>query len=108
MAKAIRFTYEGVDYELQFTKRTVREMEMGGFKFREVPDKPMTLLPQLFKGAFLANHRKTNEATINAIYESLPNKGELMDALFALYDEPISALMAEPSEENPNVTWTLS
>ena len=81
---------------------------MKGFKFREVPDKPMTLLPELFKGAFLANHRKTKDETITAIYESMPNKADLMDALFALYDEPISALMAEPSEENPNVTWTLS
>ena len=108
MAKAIRFTYDGVDYELQFTKRTVREMEMKGFKYREVPDKPMTLLPELFKGAFLANHRKTKDEMIDAIYEALPNKTELMDALTALYEEPILSLMAEPSDENPNVTWTLS
>lgn len=108
MAKAIRFTFEDEEYTLQFTKRTIKEMEAQGFRIREVADKPMTLWPMLFKGAFLANHRKTKEATIDAIYKAMPDKAALVDAMMELYDEPYSAMMDDPGETDPNVTWTLS
>ena len=31
MAKTINFTYEGKDYTLEFTRRTIRQMEDEGF-----------------------------------------------------------------------------
>lgn len=108
MAKAIRFTYEDEQYTLQFTKRTIREMENQGFRIREVADKPMTLWPMLFKGAFLANHRKTKDSVIEDIYKAMPNKQALIDAMMELYEEPYTALMDDPGESDPNVNWTLS
>ena len=108
MAKAIRFTYDDEEYVLQFTKRTIREMENQGFRIREVQDKPMTLWPMFFKGAFLANHRKTKDSVIEAIYKAMPNKDALIDAMIELYDEPYSAMMEEPGDTDPNVNWTLS
>lgn len=106
MAKAIRFTYDDVPYVLTYTRNTVKEMESRGFRIQKVMDMPMTYIPMLFKGAFLANHRKTKDSVINEIYEAMPNKDDLMDALATIYDDTLSTLMDEP--ENPNVNWTLS
>ena len=108
MAKAIRFTYADTEYVLQFTKRTVQEMEQQGFLFREVPNKPMTYLPMFFKGAFLANHRGIKVKLVDEIYDALANKEALLGALTDLYEDTLAGLMDEPEEGNPNVSWTLS
>ena len=57
MAKQIIFTYEDKEYTLEYTRRTVKQMEDEGFVAREIDSKPMTLLPALFAGAFKAHHR---------------------------------------------------
>ena len=57
MAKQIVFTYEGKEYTLEFTWRTVKQMEDEGFVAQDIDRKPMTLLPALFAGAFKAHHR---------------------------------------------------
>ena len=48
MAKQIIFTYEGKDYTLEYTRRTIKQMEDEGFVARNIDDRPMTLLPALF------------------------------------------------------------
>ena len=63
MAKTINFTYEGKDYTLEFTRRTIRQMEDEGFVARNIDDRPMTLLPALFAGAFKAHHRFVKQET---------------------------------------------
>ena len=81
MAKQIRYTYDGVDYTLEFTRKSVETMERNGFVITEVFEKPMTLLPTLLAGAFLAHHRSTKREVIDKIYESMPNKQELITKL---------------------------
>ena len=108
MAKTIRFTFDDTEYVLQFTRRTAKEMEDGGFRIAEVTDRPMTLLPMLFKGAFLANHRGIKNSKVNYIYAAMTNKEDLMAALIGLYEETMNTLLDEPEEGNPNVSWTLS
>ena len=61
MAKQLIFTYEGKEYTLEFTRRTVTEMERKGFSASAITEKPMTTLPALFAGAFLAHHRFVKE-----------------------------------------------
>ena len=56
MSKLINFTYEGKDYTLEYTRRSIEKMEQRGFKLSEVTDKPVSTLPLLFAGAFLAHH----------------------------------------------------
>ena len=53
MAKRLEFTYGGKTYTLEFTRRTVAQMERNGFVASDVETKPMTTLPALFEGAFL-------------------------------------------------------
>lgn len=108
MAKQLNFTYNGKDYTLEYTRRTVTEMEKKGFIAAEVESKPMSTLPALFEGAFLAHHRFEKKEVINAIFAKLTNKEELIGKLAEMYNEPIMALVEEPAEFEGNLNWTAS
>jgi hypothetical protein len=105
MAKTIQFTYEGTDYTLEFTRRTVKQMEKSGFNVNEIGDKPMTLLPQFFAGSFLAHHPRVKEETVNAIYSRLPNKESLIEKLVEMYNDPLNTLVDEPEDDSKKVEW---
>lgn len=106
MSKQLVFTVEGKEYILEFTRRTVQEMERKGFIASDITDKPMTTLPALFAGAFLANHRFVKPEVIENIYNKLTKKQELIGKLAEMYNEPILALVEEPAEDKGNVDWT--
>lgn len=106
MAKQLRFTYDGKDYTLEFTRRTVAEMEKKGFIASDITEKPMTTLPALFAGAFLAHHRFVKEDIINDIYSKLTKKEDLIGKLAEMYNEPILALVEEPEKAEGNLDWT--
>ena len=106
MAKQLIFTFEGKEYTLEFTRRTVAEMEKKGFIASEITEKPMTTLPALFAGAFLAHHRFVKQDVIENIYSKLTNKESLIGKLAEMYNEPIMALVEEPEEDKGNVDWT--
>ena len=74
MAKQIIFTWEDKEYTLEYTRRTVKQMEDEGFVARDIDSKPMTLLPALFSGAFKAHHRFVKQEVIDRIYAAMPNK----------------------------------
>ena len=106
MAKQLIFTFEDKEYTLEYTRRTVAEMEKKGFIASDITDKPMTTLPALFAGAFLAHHRFVKEDVINNIYTKLTKKEDLIGKLSEMYNEPIMALVEEPEEDKGNVNWT--
>ena len=106
MAKQLTFTYDGKDYTLELTRRTVAEMEKKGFIASDITDKPMTTLPALFAGAFLAHHRFVKEDIINDIYSKLTKKEDLIGKLAEMYNEPILALVEEPEKAEGNLDWT--
>lgn len=106
MAKQIVFTYEDKEYTLEFTRRTVKQMEDEGFVAQDIDRKPMTLLPALFAGAFKAHHRFVKQDVIDKIYAGMPNKDELIGKLAEMYNDPIVTLMEEPDEKAvKNVSW---
>lgn len=105
MAKTIKFTYDGMDYVLEFTRATVQQMENEGFLIDDVDKKPMTMIPELFAGAFRANHRFTKKDTINEIYAAMPNKEKLLQTLGEMYYEPMQSLIDEPKDSSKNVKW---
>lgn len=106
MAKQLIFEFEDKEYTLEFTRRTVAEMEKKGFVASDITDKPMTTLPALFAGAFLAHHRFAKEDVIDKIYSKLTKKEDLIGKLAEMYNEPIMALVEEPEEDKGNVNWT--
>lgn len=108
MAKTINFTYDGKDYTLEYTRRTIKQMEDEGFVAKNIDDRPMTLLPALFAGAFKAHHRFVKQDVIDEIYAHMPNKDKLIEKLAEMYNEPIVALMEEPEDSAKNVDWMTS
>ena len=108
MAKQLKFTYEDKEYTLEFTRRTVTEMEKKGFIASDVEIKPMSTLPAMFEGAFLAHHRFVKKNVIDEIFAKLTNKEELIGKLAEMYNEPIMALIEEPEADEGNVGWTAS
>ncbi len=104
MATKITFTYDGKDYCLEYTRQTVKKMEERGFVASRIADAPMTILPDLFAGAFLANHRFVDRKVIDAIYGLMTEKRELVETLAKMYNEPIEALMADGDEGN-GIAW---
>ena len=108
MAKQLKFTYEDKEYTLEFTRRTVTEREKKGFIASEVETKPMSTLPAMFEGAFLAHHRFVKKNVIDEIFAKLTNKEELIGKLAEMYNEPIMALIEEPETDEGNVGWTAS
>lgn len=108
MAKQIIFSHDGRDYTLEFTRRTIKQMEDEGFVARNIDDRPMTLLPALFAGAFKAHHRFVKQEVIDEIYAHMPNKDKLIEKLSEMYNEPIISLMEEPEDAGKNVDWMAS
>lgn len=106
---AVKLTYDKEQYELYFTRETVRRLEATGFDFQELIDgkRPGTLYYQLFEGAFMARHSKTKRRLITEIYNHISNKTDLIAALIELYAETLNTLIDEASEDGDgkNVTW---
>lgn len=105
MNNKIRFTYDGIDYVLEYTRRSISTMEERGFVITDVNKKPMSSLPKMFAGAFLANHRHTKQETIDTIYSKMKDKESLFEKLTSMYTEAIEALMDEPEDNEGNIQW---
>ena len=98
----------GMTYTLEYTRKSVEMMEKNGFVADDIQRKPMTMLPTLFAGAFLAHHRFVKRDVIDNIYARMNHKDELMTALVEMDNEPIMSLFDEPenNEDNAgNVSW---
>jgi hypothetical protein len=108
MSKKLSFTYQDKEYCLEFTRKSITQMERNGFVASDITTKPMSTLPALFAGAFLANHRYIKPETVDEIYEKMVNKDGLIEKLAEMYREPIEALMNEPEEAEGNLNWTTS
>lgn len=108
MAKQINFEFKGNDYTLEYTRKSIETMERQGFVATDITDKPMTVLPALFAGAFLAHHRYVKRETMDEIYAKMTNKQDLIGKLAEMYNEPILALMDEPEQSEGNVSWEAS
>lgn len=108
MAKTITITYENRTYTLEYTRDTVRVMEASGFIADELFVKPMLRMPELFYGAFAANHRGLKRNLTDKIWDSLPKRDELVVALVEMYRDTVATLTSEKEEQEGNATWTVS
>jgi hypothetical protein len=108
MAKQLIFEFDGKEYTLEFTRRSVAEMEKKGFIASAITEKPMSTLPALFAGAFLAHHRYIKPELVDKIFSKMKGKDNLIEKLAEMYNEPITALIEEPEEAEGNVEWTTS
>lgn len=105
MVRSIKFDYKGKKYILEYTRSSVKEMERKGFVVTEVLDKPMSLLPEMFAGSFIANHRFVRRKEIDEIYEQFDNKGELLNALAEMYSLVIEEFTNELESSGNGLKW---
>lgn len=108
MAKTIEFNWKGTDYTLEYTRKTVKQMQANGFDIKEIDTKATLVVPELFAGSFLAHHRGIKQEDINAIFNQIVDKYGLTTKLIEMYNEPIAAMMADPEESESNLTWKAS
>lgn len=102
----IALTHNEKEYELEYSRASVRTMESQGFVLDELTSKPMTMIPMLFSGAFIKNHRGIKRSLIDEIYEEIGNKTALTEALMEMYAETLGALTDSENNEG-NVTWAV-
>jgi hypothetical protein len=107
MATTVSFTYDGKDYCLEYTRKTVKQMEDRGFIASRIVEAPMSVLPELWAGAFLANHKYTDRKVIDEIYDKMKDRKALLATLSTMYNEPIEALMSDSKEvdEGNAIAW---
>jgi len=102
----INLTYDGKEYTLEYNRQSVRTMEGQGFILEDVTKMPMTMIPLLFAGAFIKNHKGLKRQLIDDIFDAIGNKTELMQALIELYAETLSTL-TDDQEDQGNVSWAV-
>ena len=70
----------------------------------------MNTVMMLFTGAFMAHHRKaaTISGLIEKIWNSIPNKRDMLEALVEMYTEPLDALMEEPGDDKGKTEWKVN
>lgn len=106
MAKQLKFEFDNTDFCLEFTRKSIEAMEKQGFISSDITNKPVSTLPALFAGAFIARHRFVKRDVIDEIYAKMTNKEELIGKLADMYGEVIMALVGEPENIEGNVEWT--
>ena len=102
----INLTYDKKEYVLEFNRQSVKTMEGQGFVLEELTAKPMTMIPLLFQGAFIKNHRGIKRSLMDEIFEEIGDKTGLMEALMEMYAETLSTLTENNGEGN--ATWAMT
>ena len=105
MVSKIRFKFKGKKYTLEYTRNSIMEMERRGFDVMAIPEKTFTLLPDMFAGAFLANHPDVSKAVVDEIYIQFDNKTGLLDALAGMYSLAIEDYLSELTKVRHGVKW---
>lgn len=105
MNTKINLTYNGVEYTLEYDRMSIKLLENNGFELEEFTKKPMSNIELAFAGAFIKNHRKISQTTIDDIYRSCKKKDELITAITTMISECYESLMEEPENDEGNATW---
>ena len=103
----INLTYDKKEYTLEYNRQSVRTMESQGFVLDELSSKPVTMIPMLFNGAFIKNHRGIKRTIMDEIFDNIGDKTALMQALIELYAETLSSLTEDREDTEGNATWAL-
>lgn len=102
----ITLNYNDKDYTLEYNRQSVRMMESQGFVLEEISTKPVTMIPMMFYGAFMKNHRGMKRAFVDEIYDEIVDKSGLINALMEMYAETLSTLTDE-NEVEGNAIWAV-
>lgn len=108
MNTQIKLTYNDVDYVLEYNRATIKMLEKAGFLLDEFLTKPMNNIELAFSTAFIKNHPKVSQDTIDKIYSLCKDKKLLITTLGTMINECYDSLMDDPDvedDDSKNVTW---
>lgn len=102
----------GVEYELDFSRDSVRFVEAQGYKVDETFDFPATNIPKLFWYAFRKNHKGLAKSQTDALLEKMGGLTQkVAERLILLYNQAVMANNViqddEDLEKNSRVTVEL-
>lgn len=101
----IRFTYNDVEYTLEFTADSLKRMQARGFNFGDADRYALTLAEDMFCGAFIANHNNVPEKRRQEIFHDLTTDGEDGEDLFDVLLEMMTEAMEEINYHSGNTKW---
>ena len=106
--KTIQFTYDGSDYTLEYTPRSVRKMEQEGFNFSKMEDMVINVPYEMFAGAFISRHNYVPKEERYKMYEAVKATNEAGDSLLETLSEMLKAEI-EYIANKPlgNVNWVV-
>lgn len=106
MNTKINLTYKGEQYVLEYDRNSVKILESSGFVLADFLQKPMLNIEKAFAGAFIKNHRKTPQGTIDKLFAACPDKTKLIETLQNMINETYDALLSDETEGSEgNATW---
>ncbi len=114
MATKITVTYNKKDYELEYSRNSVKQMEQQGFVLDQLSDKPLTMVPMLVYGAFVKHNKGIKRSLVDEIYEHIADKigddGDgFVQTLVEMYAETVSALTANNTQDEGNTAvWKVT
>jgi len=109
MNKKIKLNYKDKEYILEYNRKTVSELENMGFIASEFANKPATMLPLAFRGAFLKNHKFLKQDIIDEIFTHISDRQGLIAQLSEMIVECYQSLMGDEVEDDKegNVSWEI-
>ena len=102
----IAVTFDNKEYLLEYNRQSVKTLEAQGFILSELAEKPATMIPMLFQGAFFKNHKGIKRGLVEDIFEEMQDKTGLLEALVSLYSETLSSLTEDKGDQG-NASWAL-
>lgn len=107
--KKIKLNYKGKEYILEYNRKTVSDLENMGFIASEFANKPATMLPLAFKGAFLKNHKFLKQEVIEEIFGHITDRQGLIAQLSEMIVECYQSLMGDEVKEDAegNASWEI-
>lgn len=105
MAKKIKFEYKKKKYVLEYTRDSIARMEDEGFVAMYMREKPFTMLPILFRGAFYARNPEIEQSLVDEIYDQIKDKQGIISKLELMVSEAIESLFDEPETNEGNIIW---
>ena len=115
MSTVINVVYNKKEYNLEYSRFAVKQMEKQGFVIDKVGDMPANMIPILVQGAFIKNHRDLKAKQIDEIYKNIINKvgkedeDGFLNVLLEMYAETVNSLTDNDDVDEGNAaTWTVS
>lgn len=107
--KKIKYTFDGVDYTLEYTPMSVRKMERDGFDFTAMDKHVINVGYDLFSGAFIARHDYVPKQERDKMFEAMKNENEagqnLLECLAEMLKDELDFIVSKPNAKN--VTWAM-